>query len=1064
MSAPEKAPEPKTPRASPNRAQVLLEINNAIASHLELAPLLKAISECLRRELPHDFAGLAIYDSEVGQLRLHGLNFEAGREHFSVGQLVPIEGTPGGLAFTSRRPVLRHHPDPTEFPAERMRAALEAGVKSGCVVPLISHGNALGTLAIASLRESAFTEADAELLSQIAAQVAIAVENALNYEKLHTAEREVAKERDRSRLLLEVNNAVVTHLNLSDLLTAVSARLNGFLPHDSTFIALRQPDGIHLQTKAQFLGKLQNVKFTEGLLVPMEGTPEERVIQTGKPVLVASASELGSFPSPWVRHALDVGIKSGCSVPLMFHGDTLGVLGITSLQERAFKQEEVTLLEQCATQIAIAVQNALNFENAHQAGQKLRQERDRSQLLLDINNAVVSQLDLKELLKSTSASLHRIVPHDVALLALCDSTGTQLRVHALDVHEPLKGPLGEGVLFPVEGTPEGEAVRSGHPVMIKTRADIGRFSPLTIQNATAYGVGSGCTVPLMAHGRTLGSLTIVSFEEGAFTEEDAKLLDQCSRQIAIAVQNALNFENARAAEQQVTRERDRLQLLMEMNNHLVSNLNLRELLKATAASVRRIMHCDLVSVHLPNAEGTRLQTYALDFPDGRWVEHETETGSAVKGTLHGKVFETGKPIVAAELDAHEYPQEVAFLAQEGIAGGCVIPMIHRGRVMGNLGLGRREKIAYTQEDVDFLMQFGTQVAIAIENARAYGQVNDQKEQLAQEKLYLEDEIRAEFNFDEIIGQSPALRKVLQMVETVANSDSTVLLLGETGTGKELIARAVHNHSRRKQRTFVKLNCAAIPTGLLESELFGHEKGAFTGAISQKIGRLELADQGTLFLDEVGDIPVEIQPKLLRALQEREFERLGSTHTKKVNVRLVAATNRDLEKMIAAREFRSDLYYRLNVFPIRIPPLRDRPEDILLLVRYFAEKFSRQMQKSIESIPAEAMAKLRAWRWPGNIRELENLIERSVILTTGSALQVPLAELGQPQTNGSPVSPPTTLEGTEREHIIKILRETRGVLAGPNGAASRLGLKRTTLQYKIKKLGIARHHWWPAASA
>ena len=306
-----------------------------------------------------------------------------------------------------------------------------------------------------------------------------------------------------------------------------------------------------------------------------------------------------------------------------------------------------------------------------------------------------------------------------------------------------------------------------------------------------------------------------------------------------------------------------------------------------------------------------------------------------------------------------------------------------------------------------------------------------------------------------------------MVETVASSDSTVLLLGETGTGKELIARAVHTHSRRQQRTFVKLNCAAIPTGLLESELFGHEKGAFTGAISQKLGRLELADQGTLFLDEVGDIPVEIQPKLLRALQEREFERLGSTHTKKVNVRLVAATNRDLEKMIAAREFRSDLYYRLNVFPIRIPPLRERPEDIPLLVRYFAEKFSRQMQKQIESIPAEAMARLKAWHWPGNIRELENLIERSVILSNSNALQVPLAELNRPRTNSGvtiPAIPAATLKSTEREHIIKVLRETRGVLAGPNGAAKRLGLKRTTLQYKMKKLGITRDHWWPMATA
>jgi len=383
------------------------------------------------------------------------------------------------------------------------------------------------------------------------------------------------------------------------------------------------------------------------------------------------------------------------------------------------------------------------------------------------------------------------------------------------------------------------------------------------------------------------------------------------------------------------------------------------------------------------------------------------------------------------------------------------------RTLGVMSISSVRDDAFAVEDRFLCQQIGKQVALAAANALAVRDLESLKNKLAQEKLYLEDEIRSEFNFEEIIGQSPALRQVLQMVETVANSDSTVLLLGETGTGKELIARAVHNHSRRKQRTFVKLNCAAIPTGLLESELFGHEKGAFTGAISQKIGRMELADQGTLFLDEVGDIPVDIQPKLLRALQEREFERLGSTHTKKVNVRLIAATNRDLEKMIADREFRSDLYYRLNVFPIRIPPLRERPEDIPLLVRYFAEKFSRQMQKKIESIPAEAMAKLKAWHWPGHIRELENLIERSVILTNGTALHVPYAVLEPAPANAVPHAVPTTLERTERDHIVKILRETRGVLAGPKGAAARLGVKRTTLQYKMKKLGVTRSDWWPA---
>ena len=345
---------------------------------------------------------------------------------------------------------------------------------------------------------------------------------------------------------------------------------------------------------------------------------------------------------------------------------------------------------------------------------------------------------------------------------------------------------------------------------------------------------------------------------------------------------------------------------------------------------------------------------------------------------------------------------------------------------------------------------------------AYREIAELKDRLAQEKLYLEDEIRGEMDFVGIVGQSSALRYVLNLVETVAPSDSTVLLLGETGTGKELIARAIHERSRRKERALVKLNCAAIPTGLLESELFGHERGAFTGAIAQKVGRLELAHQGTLFLDEVGDIPIEIQPKLLRALQEREFERLGSNRTKQVDVRLVAATNRDLEQMMQNREFRSDLYYRLNVFPIRIPPLRERPEDILLLVRYFTQKYGRRMQKQIESIPAAAMRKLSSWYWPGNIRELENFIERSVILTHGTALQAPVAELGNSGRNNL-VS--VRYEADDRDEIVRLLRVTSGRVGGPDGAAARMGIKRTTLISRMKKLGIdpAKHRDPPSSN-
>jgi formate hydrogenlyase transcriptional activator len=323
----------------------------------------------------------------------------------------------------------------------------------------------------------------------------------------------------------------------------------------------------------------------------------------------------------------------------------------------------------------------------------------------------------------------------------------------------------------------------------------------------------------------------------------------------------------------------------------------------------------------------------------------------------------------------------------------------------------------------------------------------------QEKRYLEEELITAHQFEEIIGNTRALKRVLKQVETVAPTDATVLILGETGTGKELIARAIHRLSPRRDRAFVKLNCSAIPAGLLESELFGHEKGAFTGAIAQKIGRIELAHQGTFFLDEIGDLPLELQPKILRALQEKEFERLGGTRTIPVNVRLIAATNRNLAKMVEEHQFRSDLYYRLKVFPLDIPPLRERPEDIPALVDYFVSQHARRMGRQITTIPSETMQALIRWRWPGNIRELENFIERAVILSAGPTLRAPLSELALPAE--PPASKSASLHEAERDHILRVLREAKGMISGPGGAAKRLGLKRTTLNSKLKKLGIKR---------
>src|SRR6202453_2051410 len=536
--------------------------------------------------------------------------------------------------------------------------------------------------------------------------------------------------------------------------------------------------------------------------------------------------------------------------------------------------------------------------------------------------------------------------------------------------------------------------------------------------------------------------------------------------------HSLSSADSPTPRSETQRESDRLKLLLDMTNTLVSNLEPRDLLRAISVSVRQDMHCDFVGMWLPDPERRHLRQLVMDFPEGKGVVKEGLL-RPVEGSFVGNAFKTGKPLIATLADFTRDPASGDVARGEGIQSGLALPLISRNKTLGVLALASRVESSFGQDDVDFLVRAAGQVAIAIENALAYREIAELKDKLAQEKLYLEEEIRSTSDFEGIIGQSSALRQALQLAETVATSDSTVLLLGETGTGKELVARAIHERSHRKARTFVELNCAAIPTGLLESELFGHERGAFTGAVTQKIGRLELADQGTLFLDEVGDIPLEIQPKLLRALQEQEFERLGSTHTRKVNVRLVAATNRDLEKMVADKEFRSDLYYRLNVFPIRIPPLRERREDIPLLVSYFVQKYAKQMQKCIESVPAAVMKGLTNLRWPGNIRELENFMERAVLLTRGRSLDAPLAELRKTSKDESPdtlqqvtqvaekrIDSPSDRTNVvdeyarkQRDEIVQALTTCKGRVGGSDGAAARLAMNRTTLLSRMKKFGI-----------
>jgi formate hydrogenlyase transcriptional activator len=471
----------------------------------------------------------------------------------------------------------------------------------------------------------------------------------------------------------------------------------------------------------------------------------------------------------------------------------------------------------------------------------------------------------------------------------------------------------------------------------------------------------------------------------AYSEESLRSLRKVTELVALAVENALTREA-------LHQETERLQVLLEVNATLMINRDLEKLFPEISRFLRRVIGHDYASVAVYDEAAQALSLYPLDSPLTQGLL-ETDATLPVKETPAGQALLEGEIRIFSREDLVALRSSfVSQMLEQGIQSLCCIPLVTRKGTLGTLNLASKEHNAFIGQDLDFVKQVVGQVAVALDNAHAYREIAELKDKLTKEKVYLEDELRSERNFEEIVGESAALKHVLNEARTVAPSDATVLILGETGTGKELIARAIHRMSSRNNASFIKLNCAAIPTGLLESELFGHEKGAFTGAVRQKIGRLELADKGTLFLDEVGEIPLEMQPKLLRVLQDHEFERLGSTHTIRVNIRLIAATNRDLAKSIASREFRSDLYYRLSVFPIRMPELRERKRDIPLLVRYFVQDFARRMKKRIETIPTETMNTLVNWTWPGNVRELENMIERSVILSQGPILTVPLGEL------------------------------------------------------------------------
>ncbi len=664
--------------------------------------------------------------------------------------------------------------------------------------------------------------------------------------------------------------------------------------------------------------------------------------------------------------------------------------------------------------------------------------------VMALSRSIAGCTDLRSLLAGAAESLRQIVSFDHVGLILHDSNSNSMQGQILT--EPCN-PVITSLQLPVDQDPAGWVWLNQRPLIVTPLQSETRW-PEFVRRASEFNITTLILVPLTAGTNRLGAFGFSSVAPLEPSPSEIAFLERVASEFAAAVESFL-------AKQAAIPERDRIRTLFDITDALVSKLDRDELFSAISDQLSKVIRHDAALLTLCNEAGS-LEVYALRSTSPHLVEDLKGPFNPV-GMPAEEVLSSGKPVVAGEADIDRYPNPNfrRFLSL-GFKSMCSVPLIARNRIIGTLALNRMTEDVWTPDDVEFLAQVASQVAMTVSNSIAFRELGEIKERLATEKLYLEDEIRLDQNIGNMIGNGPGFQTVVKGIHTVAPTGANVLIMGETGTGKELVARAIHELSGRSKGSFVKVNCAAIPASLLESELFGHEKGSFTGAVAQKIGRFELAHGGTLFLDEIGEMPLELQPKLLRAIQDQEFERVGGNRTIRTDARLVAATNRDLKAMVAENKFRADLYYRLHVFPLTVPPLRNRKEDIPLLTRYFVQKHANRMGRNIDTIPTCVLDALTNYHWPGNIRELQNVLERSVILTTGSVLQVPMTEL-------MVKTIPATLNGTspaephsaERARILKALEEARAQVGGPEGAAARLGLRRTTLQSRMRKLNIER---------
>jgi formate hydrogenlyase transcriptional activator len=1019
-------------RQEQNRLQVLREIDIALTRHLDLKHLFAAAARCLGKAIRFDIAGIWLYRQEDQTMRTAAIDSRIG-EMFREGETAPVDECMLGQSMLAGKLGALSLAELNALPFPSAKRLLDHGIKSVCSVPLITPKGPLGAIGLGCRDDRKFSRDDVALLSHAASSIALALEIALTREALQG-------EKDRLLVLSEISNALSrSKTDFQQTFPVISACIQKIVRYDMAAV------GVFNRAAGTVRGYALDNTLTEGVFNENVTIPMHQSILG----MLSEQREGGNFTREELegharrlkrlKRALDEGMQSLCYVPLVTPRGMLGGLLLGRKNPDRFTERDMEFLKSLASEVALSVESAATHE-------ALSREKERLQALREIDAALVANADLDVLLPQVSECLRQAVPHDHIGIHLYDEKTNVLRDH-IPRTEPRKKIFPGGIL-PLDGSIAGQ-VFIDRKFRVLDHAELAKIPYPTAKRAIEQGIRSACFIPLITAKGPSGVLALSSVEDNAFQERDVEFLEQVAATLAQAVQNA-------AAHKALYEEKKRLHVLLNVSSVLTSNWNVQETFATISSYLRRVLRHECAFFCLYEQENNVFVRQAQDFPLGKGML--AAATPVFRGGPHWLAVAERRPLIFTRDDVQEFRSEApladwanGFLA-EGLKSMCCVPLLRPKGPLGTLTLASTRAEAFAPEDTDLLNQVAAQLAIALENAGISREVDELNSRMAKEKRYLQGETSVDTTFEGIIGDSPALRQVLDQVATVAGSDATALILGETGTGKELVARAIHRMSRRRDRAFIKLNCAAIPTGLLESELFGHEKGAFTGAVHQKIGRMELADQGTLFLDEVGEIPLELQPKLLRVLQDHEFERLGGVRTIKVNLRLVAATNRQLSKSVASGNFRSDLFYRLNVFPIRMPPLRDRSHDIPALVRHFVHKYASRMERQIESVSTETMNALINYHWPGNVRELENLIERSVILSKGTTLRVPLTELDAESSVGKAGD---TLESAEREHIIRVLRETGGVISGPAGAAHKLGLKRTTLQSKMQRLRITR---------